>query len=262
MILIATPSFLLPGVSSDAGQVVALIGICAALLTVFEYSSAYPCLFEFRDAPPFNRIRFISLFFTVLLLSLVARGQTDPTTVTDLIETIGMLIGQAIDFPYSPVRLVVLMLPEDTAAHQILLVRSAAGLAYLISLLSMAVFWIVLRVQGWPLRDGNFNVWVNLPTFDPTGGGDVVKRLNRDSRVNVALGFILPFLMPAAINAAASLFGAMSLENPQTMIWTVAAWAFLPASLFMRGIAMGRIAAMVRESRRTAPGVAGALSPA
>jgi hypothetical protein len=42
----------------------------------------------------------------------------------------------------------------------------------------------------------------------------------------------------------------VSLENPQTLIWTVAAWAFLPASLFMRGIAMGRIAGMIKEKRR------------
>jgi hypothetical protein len=56
--------------------------------------------------------------------------------------------------------------------------------------------------------------------------------------------------MPAVIKAATSLFGAVSLENPQTLIWTVAAWAFLPASLFMRGIAMGRIAGMIKEKRR------------
>ena len=30
----------------------------------------------------------------------------------------------------------------------------------------------------------------------------------------------------------------------------MSAWAFLPASLFMRGIAMGRIADMIREKRR------------
>lgn len=29
----------------------------------------------------------------------------------------------------------------------------------------------------------------------------------------------------------------------------MAAWAFLPASLLMRGIAMGRVAAMIREKR-------------
>ncbi len=38
-------------------------------------------------------------------------------------------------------------------------------------------------------------------------------------------------------------------RNAQTMIWTITAWAFLPASLFMRGIAMQRVADMIKEQR-------------
>lgn len=250
VILIAMPALLLPGVSSDSAQIVALVAIFAATLVIFEYSSAYPGLVEFRDAPPFNRIRFGSLFVTVLLLTLVARGQYIPSTLTSFVEAVGALIGHAIDFPYSPVRLVVLMLPENTGVEHITMVRSAAGLSYFISLMTLAVFLGVLYARNWPVRSGSFNVWVNLPTFDPTAGGDVVERLERDARFNIALGFLLPFLTPAVIKAAASTFGAVSLENPQTLIWTVAAWAFLPASLFMRGIAMGRIARMIESKRR------------
>lgn len=250
IVLVALPSLMLPGTSSDSAQIVALVAIFGAALTIVEYSSDYPGLVEFRDAPPFNRIRFLSLFITVVLLTVIARGEVAPTTVTRFVEAVGILIGQAIDFPYSPVRLVVLMLPPDAGVEQINLVRTSAGLAYLISLLTLAVFLILQRLRGWPLRTGSFNVWVNLPTFDPTAGGDVVERLERDARVNIALGFILPFLMPAVIKAATSLFGSVSLENPQTLIWTVAAWAFLPASLFMRGIAMGRIAGMIKDKRR------------
>ncbi|MGI1664165.1 hypothetical protein ACRDNQ_18140 [Palleronia sp. KMU-117] len=249
-LLVALPSLMLPGTSSDTAQIVALVAIFGAALTIVEYASDYPGLVEFRDAPPFNRIRFLSLFVTVLLLTLIARGEVAPTTLTRFVEAVGALIGQAIDFPYSPVRLVVLMLPPEAEVTQINLVRTSAGLAYLISLLTLAIFLIYQRLRGWPLGSGTFNVWVNLPTFDPTAGGDVVERLERDARVNIALGFILPFLMPAVIKAATSLFGAVSLENPQTLIWTVAAWAFLPASLFMRGIAMGRIAGMIKEKRR------------
>ncbi len=250
VLLIATPSLLLPGVSADGKQIVALVAIFGAALTIFEYASAYPGLVEFRDAPPFNRIRFISLFITVFLLSVIARGNYEPTALTQFVQAIGGLIGYAIDFPYSPVRLVVLMLPENTAYEQVVLVRTAAGMAYLISLLTLAIFLIVLRLQDWPARNGKFNVWINLPTFDPTTGKDVVRRLGRDARFNIALGFLLPFLTPAAVKAAASLFGSVTLENPQTLIWTVSAWAFLPASLFMRGIAMGRVAEMIAEKRR------------
>lgn len=252
VLLIATPSQLLPGVTADGKQVVALIAIFGAALTIFEYASAYPGLVEFRDAPPFNRIRFISLFITVVLLTIICRGRVEPTSLTEFVTAVGALIGYAIDFPYSPVRLVVLMLPEGTDPQSVLLVRTTAGMSYLISLISLAVFLITLRLRGWPTSNGSFNVWVNLPTFDPTAGKDVVQRLERDARLNIALGFLLPFITPAAVQAASVLFGTIALGNLQTLIWTVAAWAFLPASLFMRGIAMGRIAQMIADKRRAA----------
>jgi len=250
VLLVATPSMLLPGVGADGKQIVALVAIFGAALTIFEYASAYPGLVEFRDAPPFNRIRFVSLFSTVFLLSLISRGNIDPTTLTQFVQAVGGLIGFAIDFPYSPVRLVVLMLPESSSAEHVALVRTTAGMSYLISLLTLAIFLIILRLQNWPSVSGSFNVWVNLPTFDPTAGKDVVHRLERDARVNIALGFLLPFLAPVAVKSAASLFGAVSLDNPQTLIWTVSAWAFLPASLFMRGIALARVAEMIANKRR------------
>lgn len=250
VLLVSTPSLLLPGVSADGKQIVALVAIFGAALTIFEYASAYPGLVEFRDAPPFNRIRFISLFATVFLLTLIGRGNVEATTLTQFVQAVGALIGFAIDFPYSPVRLVVLMLPEGTSYEHISLVRTAAGMAYLISLVTLAVFLIVLRLKGWPAGHGSFNVWINLPTFDPTAGKDVVRRLERDASFNIVLGFVLPFVTPAAVSAAASLFGSVTLENPQTLIWTVSAWAFLPASLFMRGIAMGRVAEMIAAKRR------------
>ncbi len=249
VLLIATPSLLLPSMNPDGKQIVALVSIFAAALVIFEYASAYPGLVEFRDAPPFNRIRFVSLFVTVFLLTLILRGQVEPTALTDFVTAIGALIGFAIDFPYSPVRLVLLMLPEDTSQTHVIMVRTAAGMSYLISLLSLAIFLIVLRLRRWPTAHGTFNVWINLPTFDPTAGKDVVRRLERDARVNIALGFLLPFITPAAVQAASFLFGSVTLTNPQTLIWTVTAWAFLPASLFMRGIAMGRIAQMIAAKR-------------
>jgi hypothetical protein len=113
------------------------------------------------------------------------------------------------------------------------------------------IFVVVMRLIGWPSRMGTFNVWINLPTFDPTTGGDVVDRLNRDARFNIALGFLLPFLIPAILKLASLSFAPVTLESPHTLIWTMTAWAFLPASLFMRGIAMGRIATMIADKRRS-----------
>lgn len=250
ILLIASPSLILPGTTSDVSQIVTLVALFGATLTFFEYASTYPGLVEFRDAPPFNRIRFASLFLTIVLLSFLVLGGVAPNGITQMTTLVGATIGQAIDFPYSPVRLVVLMLPADAPVEHVQMVRNAAGLAYLISLLTLFAFIVFQRLRRWPLQHGSFNVWVNLPTFDPTAGGDVVDRLERDARFNIALGFLLPFLTPAVIKSATSLFGEVSLDSPQTLIWTVAAWAFLPASLFMRGIAMGRIAALITQKRK------------
>ncbi len=262
ILLIATPSLLLPGVTSDVTQIVALVSIFAAALTIFEYASTYPGLVEFRDAPPFNRLRFASLFLTVFLISLVVRGEADTSTLTQMAARVGTGIGEVIDFPYSPVRQIVLLTSGNTSFEHIERVRTAAGISYVVSMFSVLVFYYFIRVRDWPTRSGPFNVWINLPTFDPTTGGDVVTRLERDARVNVGLGFLLPFLLPAVLKATESIFGSVSLDNPQTMIWILASWAFLPASLFMRGLAMGRIAELVERKRRSHARAAKRLQPA
>ncbi|MEM6896516.1 MAG: hypothetical protein AAF576_04005, partial [Pseudomonadota bacterium] len=248
--LTATPVLLLPAAGEDATEVVALVALFGALITFVEYASNYPSLIEFRHAPPFNRVRFISLFVTVFLLTIIWRGTYEPTAITEFVTAIGTIIGHAIDFPYSPVRNMVLTLPPDTDPMLVDSIRTSAGLSYLSSLLSLAVFVILIRLFKWPGRYGTFNVWVNLPTFDPTAGGDVVERLQRDARFNVALGFLLPFVIPAVLKIASETFDPISVQSPQTLIWMMTAWAFLPSSLFLRGIAMGRVAQMIEDKRR------------
>ena len=250
MVLVATPSLLMADVGTDTRQMVALIALFLGALTLVEYAATYPSLIEFRHAPPFNRIRFLSLFLTVFLLSLIARADVEPSQFTLLLQALGREAGEMIDFPYSPVRLVMLTVSSDLGHVHLDLIRTASGISYIISLLMLAVFVLLIRAQRWPARGSSFNVWLNLPTFDPTAGGDVVGRLERDARVNIALGVLLPFLLPAVVRAATSGIAPITLENPQVMIWTMAAWSFLPASLFMRGIAMGRVAEMIRDQRR------------
>ena len=251
-LLIATPALLLPDIGADSTQIVVLVALLASFLTFVEYNSNFPSLVEFRDAPPFNRLRFLALFFTVFLLTGILKGKTDPTLVTGALSSIGTIIGNAIDFPYSPVRMVVLMLPDSASPEVVGSVRTSAGIAYLVSLVAMAAFLVLVRVMNWPARQGAFNVWVNLPLFDPTAGGDVLQRLQRDARINIALGFLLPFVIPAVVKLAADLLDPITLQNPQTLIWTISAWAFPPASMIMRGIAMGKVAEMIHEKRRRA----------
>ena len=252
VLLIVMPSVMLPTNVVDASLTVMMIALFAAIFTLVEYLSASPSVVEFRSAPPFNRVRFIALFVTVFLLSLMMTSPANSDTFTRLFQLIGERVGTSIDFPYSPVRLFLLMMPADTSPETLAQMRSAAGLSYLISLVSLAVFVILLRMKRWPKRNGAFNVWINLPRFDPTTGGDVVARLNRDSTVNLILGFLLPFLIPAIIKIVFLFGGNFNLDDPQTLIWAVAAWAFLPASLLMRGVALSRVAQLIYIQRKRA----------
>lgn len=252
VLLVTLPSLLLPASNEDGTQIVALVAIFAALFTIVEYTAKSPSLVEFRDAPPFNRMRFCALFATVFSLSVIFRGYTEPTTLTAFFQNAGDQIGRTIDFPYSPVRLMVAMMPPETPDRVIIMIRDAAGLSYLIALLSVIWFIVLLRLQHWPRRGGAFNVWVNLPTFDPTSGGDVVRRLSRDAQINIVLGVILPFFVPAVVKISANLGAPIDLTNPQTLIWAVTAWAFLPASIIMRGVALSRVGQMIELQRKKA----------
>lgn len=253
VLLISTPSILLQTASADGAQVVALLAIFAALFTFVEYSSASPSIIEFRGAPPYNRLRFTALLITVVSLSFILKKDYDDGSFGHLLYVLGDRLGYSVDFPYSPVRLVVLMMPADTDVSVLHNLRTAAGISYLLSLVSIAAFVVLLRMKRWPKRNkGAFNVWVNLPTFDPTAGGDVVDRLNRDSQINLILGFLLPFLIPAVVKVTSLLVMPINLDNPQTLIWMVTAWAFLPASLLMRGVALSRVAQMIHQQRKRA----------
>ena len=249
-VVVCMPALLLPDVASDTAQIVLVIALLASLLTFMEYYGKYPSIVEFRFAPPFNRIKFVALAISVLVLSLIMRGKTDPNSVTEMLTMLGTGLGKVIDFPYSPVRLVVLMLPANAEAGLIADVRTAAGISYMVSLAMMFSFLTYVRLLHWPMGKGKFNVWVNLPLFDPTRGGDVVDRLKRDAGVNIVLGALLPFIIPTAVKAFSDVIDPISMANPQTLIWTMTAWAFLPASMLIRGIALSRVAELIEAKRK------------
>ena len=249
-VVLAVPSLLLPASVADGPEIVTLLALVAGLLTFAEYNSNYPSIVEFRDAPPLNRMRFAALTAMVLALTLIAKHAVEPTNLTALFAGLGRMIGQMADFPYSPVRLAVLMLPASAPPELLDAVRIAAGVTYVIALAAVVAFIFAVRVLGWPVGNGSFNVWINLPLFDPTAGGDVVHRLQRDGQINMVIGVLLPFAIPALVKLGADLVRPGVLSDPQTLIWAMTAWAFLPASMVMRGVAMLRIAGLIEEKRR------------
>ena len=260
--LIAMPSLLLPNSAAGTTEIVALMALLGGMLTFAEYYSSFPSFIEFREAPPLNRMRFLSIFLTLGALCLMARHSFDPTGLTSLVHGIGLILGNTLDFSYSPVHLITLMLPAQTQPDTVNMVRSAAGLSYVIGLISIACFFFTIHIRNWPIANGAFNVWVNLPLFDPTTGGDVVHRLQRDGRVNMVIGVLLPFAIPAIVSLLSAVLNPAILSNPQTLVWMIGAWGFLPASMLMRGMAMLRVADLIEQKRRRAYANAQALQAA
>ena len=247
--LVAAPSLILPTVPADTAQVVAFVAIACMILTAVEYGASCPCLFEFRAAAPFNRIRYSSTLLTVALVSLVARHHGAPTGSSAFVTSVGYVVGGLFDCPISPLRLALPLTDSPEAQQGFRAARAALGVALLVYGGFLALFIAELHRGRWP-REGLFNVWVNLPTFDPTRGKDVVSRLDRDGKLNVGIGLVFPLLVPLVLRADDGFIGGVVQSEPQVMVWTVAIWIGMPFSLFMRGLAMQRIAAMI-ETRRT-----------
>lgn len=249
--VVALPHLLLGSASHGSTPIVALFAILAAAFIASEYSSPAPSLIEFRDARPYNRLRVVSVIVTLGSLGLTLGREGDGSVLTLILRALGENLGQVLDFPYSPIRLIMLMLPDDAGSITTDSLRIAASVAYVSSMAMVVAFVLAIRLGVWP-RGQAFNVWVNLPQFDPTAGGDVVERLQSDSQINLSLGFTLPFLLPMALELSSAPVDRVLFGDPTAIVWTVTAWAFLPASLLMRGVALERVARMIAIQRARA----------
>jgi hypothetical protein len=260
--LVATPYLFFPAVSGDVVNVVVFLALVVTVFVTVEYTAKAPSILEFRDAPPFNRLRFLTLFAIFVTLAALLHEGPQASTLSQLVAALGARAGELMDFPGSPIMLAEHMLPPDAPAELAAEVRIAAGVSGLFSLIMLAVFWVCIRFGSWPAREGGFNIWINMPTFDPMAGGDVVTRLRRDAVLNVLLGLILPLLIPPAVHYAAAGGQVNGLSEPRFLIWTMTAWAFLPAMLIMRGMAILRVARMIEAQRARAAVPDKALQPA
>ncbi|MEM9797559.1 MAG: hypothetical protein AAF919_13795 [Pseudomonadota bacterium] len=262
LLTVLIPSLLMPEPNPQITDAMVLVAIFAAIFTSVEYGAVYPGLVEFRAAPPFNRVRFGTLAVMLVLITLAVGDRPDPSSLSRLFAAVGNLLGQSLDLPFSPIRLVLWLLPEGTRLSDAHDVRTAAGLAYLIALVGLTIFSILIRLHSWPAPSGAFNVWINLPTFDPTAGADVVTRLKRDGAVNILLGILLPYLTPPIAAYIGRSNGISMFDSDLMLVWTISLWAFLPASLFLRGIAMRRLALMISMKRRRFEAESGLEDPA
>jgi hypothetical protein len=247
-LIVALPQLLLGQGSGGAAQVVVLVALLAWLYTFSEYAAEAPSVLEFRDARPYNRLRLGTLLVAVVIACAMLRPDWSHAPAAQPVRWLGETWAWLLELPWSPVHHLLSTLPPGTDPQIVQNLFAAAAAAYGLSLLMVLAFALVIRFHRWP-GHSSFNVWVNLPQFDPTAGGDVVQRLHQNALVNVSLGFLLPLIVPIVADVLRVAFDGPYLRDQAALVWVVVAWAFIPASLAMRGLALHRLAQMIAAHR-------------
>ena len=80
----------------------------------------------------------------------------------------------------------------------------------------------------------------------------LTENTQRDARLNIICGVLLPFALPAAVKLASGAVDPGMLAAPHLLVWVISSWALVPASMIMRGMAMLRIAGLITQKRRAA----------
>ncbi|KPQ06245.1 MAG: hypothetical protein HLUCCA12_11085 [Rhodobacteraceae bacterium HLUCCA12] len=249
-VLAILPAVLIPATTPETAQIMLLLAVFAGGIVFAEYASTYPGLIEFRFAAPFNRTRFLLLALTATFMALLLRHQSDPGPFSALVQGLASACFGLLDFGGSPVRLLTGALPDALPVRHLAQVGQGAALTLVIGATTVLGFIAAIRLNVWPMGKGPFNVWINLPTFDPTAGHDVVLRLLRQARISILLGLLLPFLLPGLVHASSLLMQPLTLQSPMGFVWGIVLWGYVPVSLVMRGVAMIRVARMIRANRR------------
>ena len=251
IVIVAMPAVMLPG-SHDSDYFAALACLAVGCLVMAEYTATYPGLIEFRDAPPYNRFRAITAFAVLFLLTVVGvHAQGAESTLAILLRAVGHSVGAALDFSFSPVRLMLLTV-ADGEARVAEVLTPMLGLAAVVGVAAVGLFAALMRATGWPLGRGRLNLWTNLPLFDPVAGEDVAERLRKSAAVNYSFAFLSPFLVPLGIEVGGEIVGTHSGADMQVMVWTVAIWVLAPVCFAMRAMALGKIVGMIEAQRRAA----------
>ena len=249
VVVIASPAFLLPSVSVASQEITLIIAGIAAAFTIFEYASTHPGLIDFRFAPPYNRIRFVALACQILSLIFLCRAldgldNFGPTVIRMADAAVALLT-----FPLSPVDVAAEMIAVGEGPEFTVLIQRAAALSFFVTFASLGFFGVILWLFRWPVGRRDFNLWINLPTFEPGYGRDVERRLHRDGVINILVGVAFLYLLPVLLSRAGGWFDPSVLNNYQPLVWGVTLWAFFAGSLIIRGAAILKVSWLVRRTR-------------
>ena len=250
MLIIAAPAFLLPDVSLAAQEITLVVAGIAAAFTIFEYASTHPVLIDFRFAPPYNRMRFAIFGAQVLALVFLCRAHAGQDAFSGPYLGLAEQVTDLVAFPYSPVSFGAGIITSRAAPGFEALVTQAAALSFVVTVVPLVLFSVVLWLMGWPVKRQDFNLWINLPTFEPVYGSEVPRRLTRDGRVNLIAVIVALYVLPVLLAEIGGMYGLLREFDYQPVVWGATLWAFLSGSLLIRGLAILKIAHLVGRAQR------------
>lgn len=249
VLVIGFPALLLPNVSVASQEISLIVAGLAAAFTVFEYASTHPGLIDFRFAPPYNRVRFVSFALLILSLTFLARGFAGYDSFSQDMLDWGALALEKASFPLSPVSALAAGLPENMPDTNRSLIEQSAAISFWLAAVLMLLFGALLWLIRWPIGRRDFNLWLNLPTFPPGYPRDVERRLVRDATVNILSGIAFLYVAPPMAMQLNSIQQPSEVPNYQLILWTTALWGFVPGSLAIRGIAILKVAHLIKSAR-------------
>ncbi len=249
LLALFAPAVLVPGVSSCARGICAVIGAIAGLCVFFEYAARNPGLIDFRFAPPYNRARFAVFTAILFMMIFFVRAQDGRDDFSGQILSASLNIGQRFDFHMSPVAMAGAMLGDPAVPLMSALLRGAAALSFVTAATGTLFFGLLFWVTPWPQGRETFNLWINLPTLETAYGAEVERRLFRLAFGMIVAGLGAPYALLALASRAGGVFDPTALLDPLALVWGATLWASAPMYLLLRGLAIAKIAWLIRRAR-------------
>ncbi|MEM1265881.1 MAG: hypothetical protein AAGI50_07690 [Pseudomonadota bacterium] len=249
LFVVSAPALLLPDVSNASLEITVLLGGVVAAFTLFEYASTHPGLIDFRFAPPYNRIRFLAFAMQIFSLVFLCRALEGEDAFSAGLIALSDQMVEVLTFPLSPVNVAAEMIAAGEDPTLVLLLARAAALSFFVTFCSLAFFALFLWLFRWPVGRRDFNLWTNLPTFEPGYGRDVERRLRRDGVINLLAGVAFLYALPVLLSRTSGWFDPSVFNNYQPLVWGVTIWAFVSGTLVIRGAAILKVGMLIRRSR-------------
>ncbi len=240
-ILVMLPAFLLSETSQSALEFTRILATIGAVFVIYEYGFPTPSVIEFRFAAPYNRIRYLLMLALTLAPAYLISTVLDGNVLTGIFASIAINGFAVLDFTYSPVAIVADTLAgSDWALREV--VGQAITLNIVISLSCVLAFCGAIFSNLWRFGDGNFNMWLNMPTYKSYDMTSLHKRLVNSAFASMLVAFLIPLFGPIIADIAIVWISNDGVLAPISITWVIAFWTYLPAIYVMRAVALAKVA--------------------